>query len=161
RSSDEVGNSADRSLKNGKPRKTIPVEHPPKFELMIDLTATMALGFEVPTACSSAPKILFAAVHESAVALFGPGAMSGLSPKCAPKRKSASTHGFISSRPVRLPLARAAFELNRRAIPYLSAAFRVILSRTRAPGPASRRQDLWISFSCSRSGSSPAPSQAS
>jgi len=46
------------------------VEHPPKFELMIDLTATMALGFEVPTACSSAPKILFAAVHESAVALF-------------------------------------------------------------------------------------------
>jgi hypothetical protein len=25
------------------------VEHPPKFELMINLTATMALGFEVPT----------------------------------------------------------------------------------------------------------------
>jgi hypothetical protein len=39
------------------------VEHPPKFEPMINLTATMALGFEVPTACWSAPKILFAAVR--------------------------------------------------------------------------------------------------
>jgi hypothetical protein len=34
----------------------------PKFELMISFTATMALGFEVPTVCWSAPKILFAAV---------------------------------------------------------------------------------------------------
>jgi uncharacterized protein len=31
------------------------VEHPPKFEPMITLTATMALGFEVPTVCWSAP----------------------------------------------------------------------------------------------------------
>jgi hypothetical protein len=38
------------------------VEHPPKFELMINLTATLAPGFEVPTSCWSAPKILFAAV---------------------------------------------------------------------------------------------------
>jgi hypothetical protein len=38
------------------------VEHPPEFELMINLTATMAPGFEVPAACWSAPKILFAAV---------------------------------------------------------------------------------------------------
>jgi hypothetical protein len=37
------------------------VEHPPKFEPMINLAATMALGFEVPAVCSSAPKILFAA----------------------------------------------------------------------------------------------------
>jgi hypothetical protein len=42
------------------------VAHPPKFEPMINLTAAMALGFEVPTVCQSAPKIRFAAVHESA-----------------------------------------------------------------------------------------------
>ena len=34
----------------------------PKFEPMINLAATLAPGFEVPTACWSAPKILFAAV---------------------------------------------------------------------------------------------------
>jgi hypothetical protein len=38
------------------------VEHPANFERMINLTATMAPGFEVPTACWSEPKILFGAV---------------------------------------------------------------------------------------------------
>jgi len=42
-----------------KPRKAIPVEYPPKFEPMMNFTAIMALGFEVPTVCSSASQILF------------------------------------------------------------------------------------------------------
>jgi hypothetical protein len=35
----------------------------------------------------------------SPLALFEPPAMSDLSPQCAPKRKSASAYGFMSSRP--------------------------------------------------------------
>ena len=63
--------------------------------------------------------MLFAAVYESGcVKVFGPRAMSGLSPECAPKGTSAGAYGFTSSALVGLPLARDGFELNRRAVPY-------------------------------------------
>src|ERR1700738_1344709 len=51
------------------------------------------------------------------VALFGPRAMSGLSPECAPKGTSSGAYGFTSTALVGLPLARDGFELNRRAVP--------------------------------------------
>jgi hypothetical protein len=37
---------ADRNLKNLEGSQTIPAEHPTKFEVMIDLTATMALPLQ-------------------------------------------------------------------------------------------------------------------
>src|SRR6202043_915852 len=80
------------------------------------------------------------------LALFGPRAMSDLSPECAPKRTSADRSEFMGSRPslLTLPVRRALVEEGihslAKILAHIGAKDQILalVARQRPPDPAHR-----------------------
>ncbi len=94
------GKDADRMLSVELPPDLSVVVQPTRFELAINLKAAKPVGVEVPpSSIARADEVFELDRLICCGTLFGPCAMSDLSPECAPKRTFANVSEFMSSRP--------------------------------------------------------------